>query len=89
MEREKRRISLLRFGELPEMPYSCIREVPRCCSTTCNWRDSPAPNTIRLYTSCCAHTFCESKSAAEELAGLAEMLVLLQGFLEFLWAEGR
>lgn len=94
--KERRRILLLRFGEFPEITYSWIREAPRCCSTICNWRDSPAPSTtwltpLGLYASCCAHTFCEeqNKSTAEELAGVAEMLLLLQVFLVFLWAEGR
>lgn len=74
------------------MPYSCIREAPRCCSTTCNWEEVLLlPTLFGLYASCCAHAFCEeqNKSAAEELAGVAETLLLLQGFLVFLWAEGR
>lgn len=44
------------------MPYSCIREAPRYCSTPCTWRDSPAPNTIWLVHFCCAHTLCEEQN---------------------------
>lgn len=49
------------------------------------------PTPFGLYASCCVRTLCEeqNKSAAEELAEMLLLLLLMQGFLVCLWAEGR